>query len=73
MYILSKERWVGDGRTFGTVAEPIKYLYVFLADDILTDTIPVSDDEIAPGSLFLDISDSTKYFWNGTQPIAWEG
>ena len=66
MQLITKERWLGDGRTFGTISHPVKQLYVFITNDI-TDTPPVPVSAIAPGSICIDVSSSTKYFWyNGT-------
>lgn len=74
--LITKNKYQGEGRIFGTEEDPIKYLLVLLTND---GTIPTSYEDVedlekcafAPGSILLDTSGKKTYIYNGTSFVAW--
>lgn len=74
--LITKNKYQGEGRPFGTHEEPIKYLLVLLSDD---GTIPTGYQDVeeldecvfAPGSILFDTNGKKVYIYNGNEFTEW--
>ena len=74
--LVSKQKWDGEGRAFGSDANPIVQLIVAITTD---GTIPSSYADIqkldkctfAPGSILMDTANGRTYIYDGTQFKGW--
>lgn len=74
--LITKDKYQGEGRPFGTTGDPIKYLLVLLTDD---GTIPDTYEDVenleecvfAPGSILLDTDGKKTYIYNGEEFVEW--
>lgn len=77
IYLLCKEKYQGEGRSFGNSTDPIDYSVVLLSTDgtlpndyteVQKQTIPY---DFAPGSLLIDTMNRLKYIYDGQQWQYW--
>ena len=74
--LISKSKYDGEGRPFGSSTNPIKSLVICLSTDgtlptTYTDIEGLDECAFAPGSICLDLDSKKTYIYDGTTFQEW--
>lgn len=74
--LVTKQKWDGEGRAFGSTDEPYRYIVTLLSDN---GEVPEGYEDVdgldkcafAPGSILIDTANKVAKFYTGSEWSEW--